>query len=144
MKTLKHQGSLLLACMVMTLFLPVVASRASAAQTGTERAGPDLAAIDAYVSKQMRDLGIPGAALGIVQGDRIVYLQGFGVADETGRHVTAQTPFRIGSITKSFTALAVMQLVEAGKIELDAPVRRYPGSVSPMKQPRPRSRCAIC
>lgn len=96
-----------------------------AAQTGTAREVPDLAAIDAYVSKQMRDLGIPGVALGIVQGNQIVHLRGFGVADETGRPVTAQTPFRIGSITKSFTALAIMQLVEAGKVELDAPVRRY-------------------
>ncbi|MFN0299591.1 MAG: serine hydrolase domain-containing protein, partial [Burkholderiales bacterium] len=57
--------------------------------------------------------------------DRIIHLRGFGVADETARSVTHETPFRIGSITKSFTALAVMQLVEAGKVELDAPVRRY-------------------
>lgn len=126
MKILNHHGSLLLlVCMVMTFFLSIEASRVNAAQTGTEQAGPDIAAIDAYVSKQMRDLGIPGVALGIVQGDRIVHLKGFGVADETGRPITAQTPFRIGSITKSFTALAIMQLVEAGKIELDAPVRRY-------------------
>lgn len=125
MKTLKHQGSLLLACMVMALFLPIEASRASAVQTGSIQTEPNLAAIDAYVSKQMQDLGIPGVALGIVRGDRIVHLRGYGVADETGRPVTAQTPFRVGSITKSFTALAVMQLVEAGKIELDAPVRRY-------------------
>lgn len=126
MKILNHHGSLLLlACMVMTFGLTMEASRASAAQTGTERAESELAAIDAYVSKQMRDLGIPGVALGIVRGDRIVHLQGFGVADETGRPVTAQTPFRIGSITKSFSALAIMQLVEAGKVELDAPVRRY-------------------
>ncbi len=39
--------------------------------------------------------------------------------------VTPQTPFLLGSTTKSFTALAIMQLVEAGKIELDAPVQRY-------------------
>ena len=42
-----------------------------------------------------------------------------------GKAPTPQTPFFIGSLTKSFTAVAVMQLVEAGKIELDAPVRRY-------------------
>lgn len=88
------------------------------------RTEADFAAIDAYVTNQMNRLGIPGMALGIVQGDRIVHLRGFGVADKTGRPVTVQTPFRIGSITKSFTALAIMQLVEAGKIELDAPVQR--------------------
>lgn len=126
MKILNHRRSLLLpACLAMAFGLSVETGRVDAAQAGTERTKADLAAIDAYVSKRMLDLGIPGVALGIVQGDRIVHLRGFGVADETGRPVTVQTPFRIGSITKSFTALAVMQLAEAGKIELDAPVRRY-------------------
>ena len=68
---------------------------------------------------------IPGLALGIVKDDRITYLRGFGKADDSGRPVTPQTPFIIGSLSKSFTALAIMQLVEAGKIELDAPVQRY-------------------
>lgn len=85
----------------------------------------DFAAIDAYVTEQVDALGIPGLALGIVQDDQIVHLQGFGVADSSGRAVTPQTPFYIGSVTKSFTALAVMQLVEAGKIDLDAPVQKY-------------------
>lgn len=126
MKILNHHRSLLLlACMVMTFGLPIEAGRVNAAQAGIEQPGPDFAAIDAYVSNEMNRLGIPGMALGIVRGNRIEHLRGFGVADETGRPVTAQTPFRIGSITKSFTALAIMQLVEAGKIELDAPVQRY-------------------
>jgi len=73
----------------------------------------------------MNALGIPGMALGIIQEGQIVHVQGFGVADSSGRAVTPQTPFYIGSLTKSFTALAVMQLVEAGKIELDAPVQTY-------------------
>lgn len=64
-------------------------------------------------------------ALGIVRDRQIAHLQGFGVADSSGRAVTPQTPFYIGSVTKSFTALAVMQLVEAGEIDLDAPVQRY-------------------
>ena len=68
---------------------------------------------------------IPGLALGIVKDDRIAYLRGFGKADDSGRAVTPQTPFIIGSLSKSFTALAIMQLVEAGKVELDAPVQRY-------------------
>jgi CubicO group peptidase (beta-lactamase class C family) len=68
---------------------------------------------------------IPGLALAIVEGSRIVHVRGFGKADDSGRKVTPQTlPFN-GSTTKSFTALAIMQLREAGKLQLDAPVQRY-------------------
>ncbi|MGH9140335.1 MAG: serine hydrolase domain-containing protein [Thermoanaerobaculia bacterium] len=81
--------------------------------------------IDRYVSQRMGSARIPGLAVAIVKGDRIVYLQGYGVADSSGRLVTAHTPFLIGSITKSFTALSTMQLVEAGKVDLDALVQRY-------------------
>jgi CubicO group peptidase (beta-lactamase class C family) len=81
--------------------------------------------IDAYVEEQVRRLNLPGVSLAIVEGDKIVHLRGFGRARPGGEAPTPQTPFFIGSVTKSFTALAVMQLVEAGKIELDAPVRRY-------------------
>ena len=82
-------------------------------------------AIDEYITARMRADRIPGVALAIVKGDQITYLKGYGRADQSGRAVTPQTPFIIGSVTKPFTALAVMQLVEAGKVELDAPVQRY-------------------
>ena len=88
-------------------------------------AAPDFAAIDAYVESERRAMGAPGLALGIVQGDRIVHLKGFGIADPAGRAVTPQTPFDIASLNKSMIALAVLQLVEAGTAELDAPVQRY-------------------
>jgi CubicO group peptidase (beta-lactamase class C family) len=81
--------------------------------------------IDAYITAQMRSARIPGLAVAIVKGDRSVYLKGYGQADPSGRPVTPQTPFIIGSITKTFTAVAIMQLVEAGKVALDAPVQRY-------------------
>lgn len=84
-----------------------------------------LAAIDAYLASQIQELRIPGLALGIVQGDQVVHLKGFGMADPTGRPVTPQTPFILNSISKSFVALAIMQLGEQGKIQLDAPVQRY-------------------
>jgi CubicO group peptidase (beta-lactamase class C family) len=82
-------------------------------------------AIDAFVEQQMRRLNIPGVSLAIVEGDTIVHLRGFGKARPSGESPMPQTPFFIGSLTKSFTALAVMQLVEAGKIDLDAPAQRY-------------------
>ena len=82
-------------------------------------------AIDTYVEAQMHDLHIPGLALGIVHDDKIVYLRGYGQADPSGRAVTPQTPFMLASVSKPLTALGIMQLVAAGKIDLDAPVQRY-------------------
>jgi CubicO group peptidase (beta-lactamase class C family) len=84
----------------------------------------DLADIDAFVEAQMDRHRILGLALAITEGDRIVHLRGYGSAGD-GRPVTPQTPFHIGSISKSFTALAVMQLVEQGELDLEAPVRAY-------------------
>jgi CubicO group peptidase (beta-lactamase class C family) len=113
------------ALMCLALLIGLTAATVRAAPAPAPPASLDIAAIDAYVDAQMRDLRIPGLALGIVQGEEIVHLKGFGVADPGGRAVTPQTPFIIGSTTKSFTALAVMQLVEAGKVDLDAPIQRY-------------------
>ena len=86
---------------------------------------PDFTAIDAYITSRMAALHIPGISLAIVSGDQIVHLQGYGVADPSGRPMTPQTPALIGSVSKSFTATAVMQLVETGQLDLDAPVQRY-------------------
>jgi CubicO group peptidase (beta-lactamase class C family) len=83
------------------------------------------AAVDAYVEEQGRRLHIPGISLAVIEGDRVVHTQGFGCAHPGGEAPLPETPFFIGSLTKSITATAVMQLVEAGKIELDAPVQRY-------------------
>ena len=114
-----------LACLLalIALFaLPFTMLSVSAAAHSNE---PDIAKIDAYVSAQMQANHIPGVALGLVHNDQIVHLRGFGSADSTGRAVTPHTPFLLASVSKSFTALAIMQLVEAGKVELDAPVQRY-------------------
>jgi CubicO group peptidase (beta-lactamase class C family) len=86
---------------------------------------PDYAAIDAYIETQMSELNLPGLSLAIVHGDQIVHLRGFGVADQGGRAVTGQTPFGIGSVNKPIIAMGVMQLVDAGRIDLDAPLQRY-------------------
>jgi CubicO group peptidase (beta-lactamase class C family) len=107
----------------------VAVARRLLATTAAEEAVPDAASsfeeIDAFIRQEMRRLKIPGLALAIVEGDRIVYRRGYGRARPGGEAPTPQTPFVLGSTGKSFTALAVMQLVEAGKIELDAPVQRY-------------------
>ncbi|HZG66962.1 MAG TPA: serine hydrolase domain-containing protein [Herpetosiphonaceae bacterium] len=114
------------AFLTMVALLALLLAQATTAAGRAPRAAvPDLAAIDAFIEAQMRALRIPGLALGIVHGDQIVQLTGYGVADPPGRPVTPQTPFRLASVSKPITALAVLQLAEQGKIDLDAPVQRY-------------------
>ena len=81
--------------------------------------------IDTFVRERMNALELPGAALAIVRGEEIVHLEGYGVANDAGDPVTPQTPFLLASLTKSMTAVAVMQLVEAGEVRLDAPIQEY-------------------
>ncbi|MFN8442866.1 MAG: serine hydrolase domain-containing protein [Caldilineaceae bacterium] len=112
----------LLFCALIALILRLFVRSASA-----KPANPNTPydAIDVYIEQQLKRLNLPGASLAIIEGDQIVHLRGFGKARPDGDVPTPQTPFFIGSTTKSFTALAIMQLVEAGKVELDAPVQRY-------------------
>ncbi|HEY3560191.1 MAG TPA: serine hydrolase [Kribbella sp.] len=73
----------------------------------------------------MAKYAIPGAGLGVWYRGR-EYVRGFGVTSvDTGEPVTADTVFRIGSTSKTFTATAIMRLVERGRISLDRPVRAY-------------------
>src|SRR5262245_60910560 len=95
------------------------------AGTSTAYAPSDFNAVDIYVNTERVAQHIPGIALAIVGPDGTIHVDGFGVTDRGGPVITSQTPFILGSTSKSFTALAVMQLVEAGRIELDAPVQRY-------------------
>ncbi|HEX8644545.1 MAG TPA: serine hydrolase domain-containing protein [Allosphingosinicella sp.] len=68
----------------------------------------------------------PGAAVIVTRGGRIVYAAGRGLADlEARRPITPQTVFRLGSITKQFTAAVILQLVAEGRISLDDPVTRF-------------------
>ncbi|MEO6835804.1 MAG: serine hydrolase domain-containing protein [Candidatus Tumulicola sp.] len=82
--------------------------------------------IDALVERLMRDRHVPGLSLGIARRGTRAYLRGYGVRD-VGRRLPADgyTIYRIGSITKQFTAALILQDVAAGKITLGDPVGRY-------------------
>jgi CubicO group peptidase (beta-lactamase class C family) len=105
------------ALIVLVLSQPGVQAQAAPSANGFD-------AIDRYVQEQMDGSRIPGVSIAIVEGGRVLHARGFG-NDGRGHDVTKDTPFWIGSNTKSFTALAAMQLVEAGKLDLDTPVQRY-------------------
>ena len=84
-----------------------------------------------FIDSEMPASGVPGLAYAVVSNGEITWVGARGVLKAGGgQKVTPNTAFLIGSISKSFTALAVMQLVEKGKIDLDSEVSRYLGGFS--------------
>jgi len=81
--------------------------------------------IDRIIQEEMQAMKIPGLAIAIVSGTNTIYLKGFGKANESGAKVTEKTAFYIGSSSKSFTAMAIMQLEEAGALDIDNLVIKY-------------------
>ena len=83
--------------------------------------------VDSFIDAGMTRERIPGAGFVFVQNGRVLLSRGYGLANvATGRKVVPDsTIWRVGSISKVFTATAVMQLVDRGRVELDAPIDRY-------------------
>ncbi|WP_168733439.1 serine hydrolase domain-containing protein [Deinococcus sp. Arct2-2] len=82
--------------------------------------------LDAYIRRMMKEYGVPGVGLAVIENGNIRYVKGYGIRDvKTRAPVTVNTQFAIGSVTKSFTALDMMVLVEDGLVDLDAPVTTY-------------------
>ncbi len=79
-----------------------------------------------FIPREMRRVGVPGLSIALVDDQRVVWAQGFGYADVARKlSATPQTLYGIGSISKLFTATAVMQQVEQGHIDLDTPITQY-------------------
>ncbi|MCX4240026.1 serine hydrolase domain-containing protein [Paraliomyxa miuraensis] len=81
--------------------------------------------MDDFIATEMPIAGAPGLAYAVVEDGEIASGAYGEILAGSGRPVTPDTPFLIGSITKSFTAMAVMKLVESGRVDLDAEVSRY-------------------
>lgn len=107
------------------------ASLVTLAGAGANSSNPDVrqkspAGLRTYLANEMRKAGIPGMQVAIARRGSIVFFDSFGAADiENSVPVTNSSVFQIASCTKAFVGVAVMQLVEEGKIDLDAPVSRY-------------------
>ena len=82
--------------------------------------------LERIIASEMRDKDLPALSIALVDGNRIVWARGFGEADPV-KHVpaTAETVYRVGSVSKLFTDIGIMQLVEQQRVSLDAPVSRY-------------------
>jgi len=83
-------------------------------------------AIDAYIRQQMQQLRLPGVALAVVRNGRPLTIRTYGKANlELDAPVTRQTVFELGSLTKQFTAMAVLTLVDEGSLGLDDSVLKH-------------------
>jgi CubicO group peptidase (beta-lactamase class C family)/imidazolonepropionase-like amidohydrolase/Tol biopolymer transport system component len=102
------------------------------------RTTPVLGAVDTLVRHTMERMRVPGLALAVIRRGEVLLARGYGVAElENGTAVTDQTMFQSGSMGKQFTSAGIMALVEDGKIDLEASVRRYlpeaPASWEPVR-----------
>jgi CubicO group peptidase (beta-lactamase class C family) len=100
---------------------------ALASLLSSQESRPELArTLEPALAELVRRFRLPGLALGVVQRGEVIYARGFGeMSRGSGRPVTPHSVFHMASVSKVFTASAAMQLVEAGKLELDAPLTKY-------------------
>ena len=112
-------------CSVVALVVLLLTSFQSRAQE-KRLSNDQISKIEGLIQTEMSQSKIPGLSLAIVSGDQLRYARGFGIAD-LENSVTAKTTtvYRLGSMSKTITATAVMQLAERGKLDLDAPVQKY-------------------
>lgn len=100
-----------------------------------------LARFDAEVARQVAEDAGGAVSVAVFQGDRVLWTKGWGWADmENGVPAAAETIGRTGSISKTFTALLMMQLVERGVIDLDEPVSEHLPEIQGLREPPPGAR----
>ena len=111
-----RQAEAVIVALVLALLPPLLHVPSATA------AAPDPAAVSRLVEGQMRRSRIPGAVVIIVRGEGEAYVAGFG---HGGGPLTPDSPLLIGSVSKTFTALAIAQLVDDGRLSFDDPVERH-------------------
>lgn len=115
---------------IFLVFLLIRSAPAVPASAPTVGPSPDYAkvaeALSKFIQREIQDKQLPAFSIALVDDQKIVWAQGFGYADPDKKiPATAETVYRIGSVSKLFTDIGVMQLVERGQIDLDAPIQKY-------------------
>ncbi|WP_351228630.1 serine hydrolase domain-containing protein [Streptomyces sp. NPDC002133] len=113
-----------LGTVVAALGIAIAAAAVPASSAAQSTATLDAASIDRFVHDYLEQTRLPGAVVAVTKGDRVVHTAGYGHT-ASRQSMTERTRLPVASLSKSMTALAVMQLVEAGKVDLDQPVHRY-------------------
>lgn len=114
----------------LVLFSFVLGGCASAPPRPTSVAKNDYAATKEYIAKliqyEMKKNAIVGVSIALVDDQKVIWSEGFGYADQEKKiPATAETLYRVGSISKLFTDTAAMQLAEQGKLDIDQPLKTY-------------------
>lgn len=90
------------------------------------RYGDVAAALDKVIRQEMKEQSLPAVSIALIADQQVVWAQGFGMANPSEKvTAAADTIYRVGSVSKLFTDIAIMQLVEKGQLDLDAPITRY-------------------
>lgn len=109
-------------CLLLVCHAPRASAQAAAAGLPAEK----VKQIEALISAEMERLKIPGLSVAVVTDARVRWSNGYGLADvENNVPAKSATVYRLASVSKPITAVAVMQLAERGKIDLDARVQKY-------------------
>jgi len=122
------------------LLLAVSTSGASAQGVADSVAPPPRYAaavrvLERFIAHEMADKNLPALSVALVSDQTVIWARGFGMANPgDSTRATARTVYRVGSVSKLFTDIAAMQLVEKKALDLDAPVTRYLSTVTPQGQ----------
>ena len=124
MHRLRRASVLLLLSLLLTV--GVLAPGADSGNISPRRDYAGVAgALTQFIQEQLDQKQLPAVSIALVDGHQIVWAQGFGYADpESKVPATADTVYRIGSVSELFTTIGIMQLVERGQLDLDAPVEK--------------------
>jgi CubicO group peptidase (beta-lactamase class C family)/D-alanyl-D-alanine dipeptidase len=110
----------------VALVLALAAAVAQAADTPAAKPYANaVKQLDAFIQHEVETKNLPALSIALVDDQTVVWARGYGFSDaQTKTPATADTVYRVGSVSKLFTDLAVMQLVERGALDLDAPITR--------------------
>ena len=120
--------ALLLSFFAFSIDDPKTAAAASVQFAASPRKDykPAIEMLARFIEREITDKELPSLSIALVDDQEIVWSKGFGFANPKDKTpVTDETIYRVGSVSKLFTDIAIMQLVERGKLDLDAPVTGY-------------------
>jgi serine beta-lactamase-like protein LACTB len=121
---------------LLTLLALPTAVRAQPVVPPAEKYAAAVAELQKLIEEEAADKRLPAVSIALIDDQRVVWARGFGFQDRDRKvPATAETVYRVGSVSKLFTDVAVMQLVEKGQLDLDAPVVKYIPDFKPKARP---------